>query len=131
MDIVITQWGLDSYLSLRHSNVFSRAEYWATIRPAVMLLKQHPTHPKFGQNNFWSPASGFNGVIRDGFKMKWHNLGPGTVELRTGIALLNGNAYLCDAYVKSSPQKDLRLMTKFEGHIDLIRQNRHIERGYL
>lgn len=39
MDIVITEWALDSYLNLKHANTFTDAEYKNTIRPDVELLK--------------------------------------------------------------------------------------------
>ncbi|MEZ4459443.1 MAG: hypothetical protein R3E66_06880 [bacterium] len=131
MRIIITQWGLDSYLDLRNKNVFSRADYFADIRPAVLLLRDFPTHEKFSQSGFWSPASGIGGVVRDGFKMKWHNIGPGRVQLRLAVAMFEGRAFLCDAYVKSDPKLDKRMMTKLEARLDVIRLDRHIERGEL
>jgi hypothetical protein len=53
------------------------------------------------------------------------------VQLRLGVGLINGTAYLCDAYVKSNASQDMRMMTKLEGRLDVIRQNKHIERGRL
>lgn len=47
MQVVITQWGLDSYLELKHGRVFSPAEYWGEIRPDVLRLKVFPDDPKF------------------------------------------------------------------------------------
>lgn len=132
MDVVITQWGLDSYLVLKHQNIITSHDYWTTLRPDVELLKHaYPGDPKFGIGGFWSPANGPQGVIQDGFKMKWHNLGAGRVQLRLGVALINQRAYLCDAYVKNSPQVDQRMMARFAVRIDFIRQNKHIERGLL
>lgn len=54
MDIVITQWALDSYLDLKHSNSISNQDYSSVIRPDVLLLKIYPTTqsfrtPSFGQ----------------------------------------------------------------------------------
>ena len=57
MAIVITQWALDSYLELKHGPVFTGDKYRGTIRPDVLLLKDHPGHPKFQIGKFWSPAS--------------------------------------------------------------------------
>lgn len=132
MDVVITQWGLDSYLALKHQHVFTSQDYWTSIRPDVELLKHgYPNDPKFGNHKFWSSASGRQGIIQDGFKMKWHNLGLGRVQLRLGVAIVNQRAYLCNAYVKSSPQIDVRMMTNFAVRIDFIRRNKHIERGLL
>jgi hypothetical protein len=57
MDIIITQWALDSYLDLMHSGAFSATDYRATIRPNVLLLKVYPNHPKFSNGKFWSIAT--------------------------------------------------------------------------
>jgi len=42
MDILITQWALDSYLDLKQDYVFSEEEYKAVIRPDVMRLHYYP-----------------------------------------------------------------------------------------
>jgi hypothetical protein len=42
MEIILTAWALDSYLELKHGNVFTDQEYKATIRPDVLLLKNYP-----------------------------------------------------------------------------------------
>jgi hypothetical protein len=75
MEIIITQWALDSYLDLKHANQFSAKDYRETIRPDVLLLLVFPDHPKFANGKFWSPASTDGNVLSAGFKMKWHNLG--------------------------------------------------------
>ena len=63
MDIVITQWGLDSYLELKHASVFSAVDYWRTIRPDVELLRAYPAAPEFANGKFWSPAADASGTI--------------------------------------------------------------------
>ena len=74
MEIIITQWALDSYLDLKHANQFSAKDYRETIRPDVLLLLVFPNHPKFANGKDWSPASIDGNVLSAGFKMKWHNL---------------------------------------------------------
>lgn len=121
VDVVITQWGLDSYLELKHAAVFSDAEYWGTIRPNVELLRDYPAPPEFANGKFWSPASDASGIIPDGFKMKWHQVGPGRVQLRLPVGML-GHAYLCAAYVKDDPKAERRRLAKFKTHLALIRE---------
>ena len=124
MDIVITEWGLNSYLELKAEGAFSAQEYREKIRPDVLLLKVYPNHPKFSQANFWSPE------IQDGYKMKWHQMGNGKVQIRLPVGLL-GMAHLCEAYVKLDPKKEARMLARFKTHLQLIRLGRFTERGRL
>ena len=78
MKIINTEWGLNSYLELKNTPVFTAAEYTLKLRPDVLLLLAFPHHVKFNQNKFWSPAKDTeNENINNGFKMKWHNIGHG------------------------------------------------------
>jgi hypothetical protein len=132
MEVVITQWALDSYLDLKGKRVFSDDEFDKIIKPDGRLLLVYPNDPWFNQNKFWSPAQDMNGkVIPDGFKMKWHNMGHGRVQLRLPVGIINGAAYLCEAYVKSNEKVEKRKLSKFKDHLQLIRQNRHIVMGRL
>jgi hypothetical protein len=70
MNIIITQWALDSYLDLKHDGAFSATDYRATIRPDVLLLRVYPTHPKFSNGKFWSIATLNDSPLSDGFKME-------------------------------------------------------------
>ena len=130
MKVVITQWGLDSYLELKHAQVFSPETYWQTIRPDVLLLRQYPDEPKFENHKFWSVATLDGKVIPAGFKMNWHQVGPGTVQLRLPVGML-GEAYLCGAYVKSDPKAERRRLAKFKTHLELIRQGKFHAYGRL
>lgn len=133
VDVVITEWALQSYLDLRARSVFSDQEYWNVLRPDVQLLKSGlpSPHPKLQQSNFWGPATRKNGaVIHDGYKMKWHNLGHGKVQLRLCVAML-GDAYLCQAYVKDSAAVDQREMAKLGVRINLIKNGQYQYRGRL
>lgn len=77
MDVVITEWALQSYLDHVSTNVFTRTEYRRVIRPDVKLLALFPGHPRFQNGKFWGPATDRSGkVVPEGFKMKWHNIGP-------------------------------------------------------
>jgi hypothetical protein len=134
MNIIITEWALQSYVDLKRQNVFTWDDYKKTLRPDVELLKGGipSPHAKFSQANFWSPAVGLGGVVvKDGFKMKWHNLGPGRVQLRLLVALVGGNAFLCDAYVKSSDAVDKRFIAKFKNRIRDIYLGQYAFRGSL
>lgn len=131
MEIIITQWALDSYLNLKHSNVFDDAYYWSTLRPDVMLLQTFPGETKFQSDRFWGPAKTLSGRIPDGHKMKWRQVGNGRVQLRLPVLILGDEAFLCEAYVKSDEKVDKRKMAKFDGHAQAIRQGNFIERGRL
>jgi hypothetical protein len=132
MEIVITEWALDSYIQLLSIKAFTKAEYRETIRPDVKRLKIFPNDTKFNSNNFWSPASdhqtGHN--IPDGFKMKWHNMGPGKVQLRLPVGILK-DAVLFEAYVKKNSKQEKRMLARFKTHLQLVRLGRFTERGRL
>jgi len=131
VDVVITEWALDSYLELVSRRVFSTQEYKTTIRPDVERLKTYPSDPEFQKQNFWSPAQDTGGgVLRGGFKMKWHNVGVGNVQLRLPVGIV-GDAILCQAYVKENAKQERRLLAKFKTHLQLIRMGRHTIRGRL
>ena len=136
MEIIITQWALDSYLDLKHANQFSAKDYRETIRPDVMLLLVFPNHPKFANGKFWSPASIDGNVLSAGFKMKWHNLGEHCVQLRLPVGLgfadeLAGKAFLLHAYVKTDPKAEARQLEKMRTRLQLLRQRKFTERGRL
>jgi hypothetical protein len=130
MEIVITAWALNSYLELKHSRAFSDTEYKGVLRPDVLLLKVYPQDPRFQNSKFWSFATDYGGKIPDGFKMKWHQIGPGNVQLRLPVGLFQ-EAYLCEASVKTDPKKEKRMMAKFKTHLELIRRNQYTECGRL
>jgi len=131
LDIIITQWALDSYLALRGQKIFSSNEYWTNLRPDILLLKNYPQDTKFQQSKFWSPAQDINSkTIHDGFKMKWHQVGTGLVQLRLPIGLVN-DANLCEAYVKRNKNWEIRQLAKFKTHLQLIKQGRYKIRGRL
>lgn len=132
MNIIITQWALDSYLDLMSQRVFSRKEYLTVIRPDVMLLKSYPNDTKFNNGKFWSPANDMNGkIISDGYKMKWHQMGNGKVQMRLTVGMIGSDAYLCEAYVKTDDKTDKRKLAKFKVYLELIRQGRFLVRGKL
>lgn len=98
MEIVITEWALQSYLEL--NNVFTDKEYREILRPDAELLHEYPQHSKFRNEKFFGPCKDKSGkIIRQGYKMKWHNIGSGRVLLRLLIVLAHEEAYLCDTYV--------------------------------
>lgn len=131
MEIVITEWALDSYLDLKGRTAFTDAEYWQEIRPDVLRLKTYPTDPKFTQSKFWSPAQdGSGNLIKDGFKMKWHQVGNGKIQMRLPVAMLS-EALLCEAYVKENAKQEKRRLARFKVHMQLIRMGRYTERGRL
>jgi hypothetical protein len=130
MEIVITEWALQSYLEL--ANVFTEKEYRETLRPDAELLQDYPRHPKFDNGKFWGPCKDKSGkIIRQGYKMKWHNIGPGGIQLRLLVVLANESAYLCNAYVKDNENTDFREMAKLKVKIQLINEGRFTFRGRL
>jgi hypothetical protein len=134
MDVVITEWALNSYLELKHENAFTDHEYKTQLRPDAELLKQGwpPKDPKFSNQKFWGPATGLGGItIQHGFKMKWHNIGNGKIQLRLAIVILNGGAYLCQGYVKTNDQKDKREMARLKNRINDIANGTFSFRGVL
>lgn len=132
MEVIITEWALQSYLDLRIARAFTRAEYLNPIRPDVVRLKKYPNDPQFQNGKFWGPATDKAGnMIRSGFKMKWHQIGPGRVQLRLGVMIHAKEALLCRAYVKDTVSTDKREMAKLKLHISWILQGRHQARGKL
>lgn len=130
MEIVITEWAQQSYLELR--NVFTVDEYKETLRPDAELLKEYPENPKFNNNKFWGPCKDKGGkIIHQGYKMKWHNLGPGRIQLRLFVVITNNTAYLCNAYVKDNEKTDFREMAKLKIKIQLIKEGKFTFRGRL
>lgn len=130
LEIVITQWALDSYLEMKHDKTFTDQEYKQDIRPDVLRLKSYPTDSKFSNAKFWSIAESSGTRIPDGYKMKWHQVGNGKVQMRLPVGIMN-DAYLCEAYVKGDSKKEKRRLEKFRTHLELIRQNRFTECGRL
>lgn len=130
MKIIITQWALDAYLELKHTNVFSQAYYQEQLRPDTLRLQNYPDDPKFVNGKFWSPASLNNRTIPHGFKMKWHQVGSGSVQLRLPVAMMY-EAYLCQGYVKRDEKTEKRWLAKFKTHCQLIEEGRFIKCGEL
>ena len=131
MRIFITRWGLDSYLEHRDSGVITRELYYEQLRPDILRLRHRDTDPKFQQPSFWGPAIGPRGRVDEGWKMKWHNLGPGRLQLRLCVAVVEADAYLCHAYVKTSPAQDRRRAARLRDQIRLIRKGVADIRGEL
>lgn len=131
MDIIITEWALQSYLDLLAQGAFDRQDYWSTLRPDVEKLHHYPADPAFSNNKFWSPA-GLNGApqVHD-FKMKWHNVGSGRVQLRLPVAIYNNEALLCRAYVKTDAAAEARQLAVFKTHINKIVAGNYHRRGKL
>lgn len=134
VEVVITEWALDTYLQLKQQGSFSVDDYRNTIRPDVELLKEGLPlqHPKFRQSNFWGPAQDLSGCeIPCGYKMKWHNVGNGKVQLRLTIAIIDGTAYLCHAYAKTSDSQDKRFSARLKNRIEDIRHGYFVTRGLI
>ena len=134
MDVEITEWALDSYLDNLHKGVFTRIDYKNILRPAASLLKDGwpSAHVQFTNSKFWGPATDLAGnTIAHGFKMKWHNFGAGNVQFRVCIALLNGQAFLCQGYVKNSDAVDKRQCAKLKVYIRDITLGKYASRGML
>lgn len=131
MDIVNTQWSFDSLRKLINDHAFAKSVYQNLILPDVLLLKLFPKHEKFLNDKFWSFATLNGKIIKYGFKMKWHNIGNGRVQLRVAIAIINHRIYLCQWYVKSNEKVDQKEMIKLRVKIQKIMQNIYEVRGIL
>src|SRR5262249_15029220 len=131
MQIIITEWMVDSQLDLIQKRAFSKAEYEEDLLPDIRLLKEFPTHAKFSNPKFWGLASVNGKVIKHGFKMKWHNIGNGKVQLRLSTAILNNTAYLCNMYVKRDEKIDKKEMSNFKIKIQKIEEGNFVVRGKL
>ena len=70
-------------------------------------------------------------TIQNGHKMKWHNIGSGRVQLRLGVAILGGKAFLCQGYVKASEFVDKKEMAKLKNRIRDISTGHYTYRGSL
>lgn len=132
MEIIITEWALNSYLELKSQNAFSEQEYRQIIRPDVLSLKQYPNDAKFSNGKFWSLAKDRNnGKIPFGYKMKWHQIGNGKVQLRLTVGIFGNESFLCEAYVKNNEKVDRRKLAKFKTYLELIRHGCYTVRGKL
>lgn len=130
MEIVITDWALQSYLDLK--NVFSLTEYRKILRPDAELLKVYPHYLKFENDKFWGPCKDRSGkIIRYGYKMKWHNIGSGRSQLRLLVVIIDETVYLCNAYVKDNANTDFREMAKLKTKIQLIQRGQITYQGRL
>ena len=129
MEIKITDWALQSYLEL--NDIFSEKEYREIIRPDTELLYEYLRHPKFGNDKFWGPCKDKSGkIIHQGYKMKWHNIGSGKVQLRLLIVIADKTAYICNAYVKDNESTDFRKMSKLKIKIQQINEgNLPLQKG--
>lgn len=138
MNIIITDWALNSYLELLGEH-FTRDDYLNILRPDAELLREYrgPHHPltprKFGNPKFWGPCKDSKGIISGGYKMKWHNMGPGRIQLRLLVAITSDfdSAYLCQAYVKTGDARDRREMAKMKSRILRITDGEYTYRGEL
>ena len=140
MEIVITEWGLQSYLKLKAKGVFTENDYWTILRPDAELLKTEDpfdvNHPRFGNSKFWGPATHKGQIIKYGHKMKWHNFGPGRNQLRLTVVIvmteLEGvsaqRAFLCTGYVKDT-NREKREMARLKIKIQKILDGHYTYRG--
>jgi hypothetical protein len=70
-------------------------------------------------------------IITNGYKMKWHQVGSGHVQLRLTVGIIDNICFLCEAYVKHNEKQDKRQLLRFKHFMQLIRQNRYTIRGRL
>ena len=113
--------------------MFTDQEYWNTLRPDVELLRQGipSPHPKFKNSSFWGPAKQGSTIVHGGYKMKWHQVGSGQVQLRLPVMAGDQTAFLCAAYVKENDACDRRNIAKFKTHMNLISMGHYQYRGKL
>ena len=96
-----------------------------SIGVAVLLLAILAL-PLVVRANVQAGGSEFESQIQ---AMKWRNIGPGRVQLRVSVAILQGRAFLCEAYVKDSDAKDKRECAKLKRRINQIASGQYRYRG--
>lgn len=142
MEVIITEWGLQSYIKLKGQGVFSDADYNGTLRPDAELLKTEnpfdPSHPRFSNSKFWGPAKYKGNITKFGYKMKWHNFGVGNNQLRLCVVILESEieeikcqrAFLCNSYIKDD-KTEKREMAKLKIKIQKVADGTFTYRGSL
>ena len=119
-------------MNLLHEGTISKKEFTKVIKPDVMLLKKdYPQHEKFSNAKFWGLATVNGKIIDHGFKMKWHNIGNGKVQLRLCVTILKNKAFLCHSYVKRDEKIDKKEMSRFKIKIQKIIENKHEVRAII
>lgn len=131
MDVVITEWALQTYLDLKHKRVFDDAYYTSDIRPNAEKLKLYPGDVFF-QGQGWGPATDPNNGnnIQHGWKLKWKHVGSGRVQLRVCTVILNGKSYLCNGFVRNDKTNPIE-MARLKIHISKISAGQYKSRGLL
>lgn len=142
MEVIITDWALQSYMELKREAAFSDNDYVNTLRPDAELLKTDDpfdlNHPKFSNSKFWGPATYKNQTIKYGFKMKWHNIGAGRNQLRLCVVIARTDfekgtekrSFLCTSYLKDT-NREKREMVRLKIKIKKILDGTFIYRGRL
>lgn len=142
MEVIITEWGLQSYIDLKSMGIFTDQDYKTHLRPDAELLKTDdpfdPSHPKFSNSKFWGLATLSGKIVKYGYKMKWHNLGPGNVQLRLCVVILESiiekvklqRGFICNSYVKDD-KTDAREMARIKIKIQKIQDGTFVYRGKL
>jgi hypothetical protein len=59
------------------------------------------------------------------------NVGGGNIQLRLLVAIVNGDALLCDAYNKNSAAADKRMAAVMQRRMNIISAGQHTIRGKL
>ena len=57
MDIILTDWAIQSYAALKKRKMFTDRDYNNSLRPDTLKLKKFPTDPFFSNSNSWGPAN--------------------------------------------------------------------------
>jgi len=102
MEIVLTQWALDSYLDLK---------FWS---PATIDRQSLANGYKMKWHNLGEQRVQLRLTVGMGFDKE-----------------LSNTALLCHAYVKTDPKFEHRQLLKFKTRLELIRRRDYIERGRL
>ena len=102
MTIVITEWALQAYTDRLGGACSLMPNIGADSAPMLNGSRCFLTIRNSQFELLGAGADRSKKNVPDGYKMKWHNIGPGKNQLRLAVALINGNAYLCQAYVKNN-----------------------------
>jgi len=142
MEVIITEWGLQSYIDLKARGAFSDTDYRDILRPDAKLLKTDDpfdkSHSKFSNDKFWGPAKFKGKITKYGYKMKWHNFGPGKNQFRLCVVIIeteiekvrDQRAFLCTSYIKNG-NTEKKEMARLKIKIRKILDGTYIYRGVL
>ena len=91
MEIINTEWGLNSYLELKSKRVFTDSEYREVLKPDVMFTK-FQIMKSLTKANFGRQRRSQRKDNSECYKMKWHQMAV-VVQLRLTVMIRVVNVF--------------------------------------